>query len=59
MSDEPVARPLPNTNQNKHRHPCLDWDWDPKILAFDREKIFLTLDRLATVIGYPLCCFIF
>jgi hypothetical protein len=32
--DQPVAKPLPtqdNTNRIiAHRHPCIEWDWNPR-----------------------------
>jgi hypothetical protein len=30
IADEPIARPLPTQTQNKHRHPCLEWDSIPR-----------------------------
>jgi hypothetical protein len=34
--------------ENKHRHPCLEWDSNPR--TFERAKTFHGLDRAATLI---------
>jgi hypothetical protein len=28
--DQPVARPLPTRRINAHRHPCVEWDSNPR-----------------------------
>jgi hypothetical protein len=52
MSDQLVARPLPThrttQTQNKHTHPCLEWDSIP---VFERAKTVHLLGRAAAVIG--------
>jgi hypothetical protein len=45
-----------HTEQHKHRinarkHPCLEWDSNLTIPAFERAKTIHFLDRAATVIG--------
>jgi hypothetical protein len=49
--DQPIARPLPIQTQNKHGHPCLEWDSKPTISEFKRAKTVHALDRAAIVIG--------
>jgi hypothetical protein len=58
MSDQPVARPLPKhmTTQTENKlihtkHPCLSWDSNQIISAFERSKAVHALDRAATVTG--------
>jgi hypothetical protein len=34
IQDQPVATPLPNAGQHKHRHPCLGWDANPRVQCF-------------------------
>jgi hypothetical protein len=55
--NQPIARPLPTqdkTKQNKrtHRHPCLEWDSNPRSQrSNERPKTVHALDRAATVAG--------
>jgi hypothetical protein len=39
---------------NTHRHPCLEWDSNPRTQRFERAKTVHVLDRAATVIGVVL-----
>jgi hypothetical protein len=44
--DQPVARPLTytqkNTNSiNAHRHPCLEWDLNPRSQGLSRRRLFM------------------
>jgi hypothetical protein len=53
---QPVTRPLPNTEQHKHRihaqrHPCFEWDSKPTTPVFEQAEIVHALDRAASVIG--------
>jgi hypothetical protein len=46
-SDQPVARPLPTLratqtqNKRTHRHPCLDWDSNPRSQLFSERRHFM------------------
>jgi hypothetical protein len=55
MGDQPVARPLPThritQTQDKHRHPCLEWDSNPRFQCSMGGKTVHALDRAATAIG--------
>jgi hypothetical protein len=57
MGDQPVARPLPThrtQTQNKrtpYRHPCLEWDSNATISAFEGAKAVHALDCATTVSG--------
>jgi hypothetical protein len=35
---------------NAHRHPCLEWDWNPEIPAFELDETVHALERAATVV---------
>jgi hypothetical protein len=55
MSDQRVARILPKHSttltQNKriHRHPCLEWDSNPRSQESERTKTVDALNRSTTV----------
>jgi hypothetical protein len=51
MSDQPVARPLPNTNTELTQTSMLRVGLEPMIPGFERAKTVHALDRAATVIG--------
>jgi hypothetical protein len=57
MNDQPIARPLPThrttqtQNKRTHRYPCLEWDSNPPIPAFEVAKTVHALDHAATVTG--------
>jgi hypothetical protein len=38
-------------NINTHRHPCLEWDSNPRSQVFEQAKTVHALDCTATVIG--------
>jgi hypothetical protein len=46
--DQPVARPLPThrttqtQNKRTHRHPCLEWDSNPRSQCSRRRRRFMT-----------------
>jgi hypothetical protein len=49
MGDQPIARPLPDTN--KYKQPPMPLvGFEPTIPAFERAKTFHALDRAATVV---------
>jgi hypothetical protein len=51
--DQPLARPLPDT-ENKRKQTPMPWvGFEPTISVFQRAKTFRALDRTATVIGSP------
>jgi hypothetical protein len=47
MSDQPVARPLPThrttqtQNKRTHRHPCLEWDSNPRSQRSSGRRQFM------------------
>jgi hypothetical protein len=49
----PQGRYLLRTTQtrNKHKHPCLECDFEPTFPAFEQAKTVHALDRAATAIG--------
>jgi hypothetical protein len=49
-ANQPFARPLPTHGINSHRHPCFEWDSNPRSQL---AKTVRALDRAATVIGLP------
>jgi hypothetical protein len=50
-NDQPVARPLPDTNTEYTQTSMLRVGFEATIPAFEREKTVNALDRAATVIG--------
>jgi hypothetical protein len=38
--DQPVARPLPTRKINAHRHPCLEWDSNPRLQCLSGQRQF-------------------
>jgi hypothetical protein len=58
--DQPVARPLPTRrttqtqNKRTHKHPCLEWDSNPRSQRWASEDH--TLNRATTVIGLLIDC---
>jgi hypothetical protein len=40
--DQPVARPLPTHRINVHRHPCLEWDSNPRFQCSRGRRWFMT-----------------
>jgi hypothetical protein len=51
MSDQPVARPLPNTNTEETQTSMPQVGFEPTIPAFERAKTVHALYRVAPVIG--------
>jgi hypothetical protein len=39
--NQPVARPLPIHRTNAHRHPCLQWDSNPRSLCSSERRQFM------------------
>jgi hypothetical protein len=48
MGDQPVARPLSTqdnkTQNNGDRHPCLEWDSNPRSQSLSGRRYFVALD---------------
>jgi hypothetical protein len=60
--DQPVAKPLPTQritqtqNKRTHRHPCLEWNSNPRSQRSSERRQFMPYkDRAATVIGVCVC----
>jgi hypothetical protein len=55
--DSPVVKPLPtyvstNTKETRtDKHPCLEWDSNPRSLCFENKKTFYALGRAGAVIA--------
>jgi hypothetical protein len=51
MGDQPVVRPLPNTNTKRKQTSMPSVGWEPTVPVFERAKIFHASERTATMIG--------